>query len=665
MNMKRVSALLLGTAALAVLLCGCPKKEAPVETTVPETTAAPTVPEDGNPNDVTCKGSYTVSDADAAKDGGKVVAVLGDAQLTLGQLRLAYWMEVAAYRQENHAVSPDFSQSLDTQLCDLEGTAATWQQYFLQRALNTWHSSQALVQQSQQEGTPTEGAYQPNLENHEKYLQEKPATRYLYGFNESFQPNDLHQEYLDSIPQLLEALAQQKSYADISALAQAAAGAGVTGEDLQIFADTYNRGYAFYTELGYAIDPADEDVDAFLAEHSADYASLSGRLVDIRHILLVPEMTDAAGNALTEEQAWENCQKAAEKLLKQWEASDKEDHTFAEFANLNSADEGSRLNGGLYQRLHQGQLAAELDAWCFDGSRQAGDTVLLKTENGYEILYFRGARDAAWIQAREDLITRESGELIADAREAYPMNVDYNAITLGNVSEISDITHADLLYPDVAHQRYPSVPLYLQQDYPNTMYGNYKITSHGCGITTMAMLASYLADDELTPPELCAIYGDYCLRNGTNSTLFVEAPAEMGFYVEKRVFKPHEVTEALEQGKIVISMQHAGFWTRGGHYILLEEMLPDGQIQVRDSNIFNYGRLQGHKIDAFKFNTITPSGAMFWIYQHKITNIPACSRCGDASGASTPENFLLEAYRCEKCDQALLRRNSYLAECGN
>ena len=93
-----------------LLLCGCeqPVIEQLTEATQ-ETVVAATVPADGNPDDVTCKGSYTGEASEA------VVAIAGNGQLTNRQLSAWYWAEVAQYRQENHHVAPDFEQPLDEQ----------------------------------------------------------------------------------------------------------------------------------------------------------------------------------------------------------------------------------------------------------------------------------------------------------------------------------------------------------------------------------------------------------------------------------------------------------------------------------------------------------------------------------------------------------------------
>ena len=92
-----------------LLLAGCTSPSAPDETveTVP-TEPVPTTPPNGNTNDVTCLGSYTVSGQDAAAAGDTVIATIGEAELTNSQLQVYYWLEVAAYRQSDAEDQPDY-----------------------------------------------------------------------------------------------------------------------------------------------------------------------------------------------------------------------------------------------------------------------------------------------------------------------------------------------------------------------------------------------------------------------------------------------------------------------------------------------------------------------------------------------------------------------------
>lgn len=687
---KKYLGLLLTIALLLGVLCGCgdkpsPTMEAVMETTwLPETaeaTVPATVPADGNPEDVTCKGSYTAEmDADAA------VASVGGVQLTNEQLQAYYWAEVAAYRQAEYGTAPDFDRPLDTQACEIDDSVFSWQQYFLRRALNAWHGAQALVLQGRDEGLPVEEAYQPNLKNYEEYMTGMPATKYLYRYNKSYQPNTMHQDYLDNIPAMLEELAGNRGYGDASSMAREAF--GTTSQALAEFTELYNRGYMYVTSLSYYIETTPEEVEAYFTQRESDYAKEgitrgSGKYVDIRHILLVPGETgqdQAAANETTEtveasqpvaiaadgtvtcsDASWESCREEAEALLARWQSDrNATEATFADLANKNSADSGSVLNGGAYRRLRQGQLMPLLDQWCFDQGRQSGDTVILRSDYGYHILYFSGSTDIWYAQAQADLTAQRQAELVSAAREKYPAEIDYSAITLAEAG--GTVSTADVLYPDVAHERFPEIPLYLQQDYGSTWYGGHLLRTNGCGITSFAMVASYLTDTEVTPPQMCARYGNYSFSNGTDGTIFNKESAVMGFYLKEKTYEPAVAKAALEEGHVVVSVHSRGYWTRGGHYIVLEKLNEDGTVQVRDSNIYNYGRIQAHKDDKHSWGSVTTSGLGYWIFEYKAKNSPACVRCGNPEGVV--DSLMAEDYYCEKCSSALLRRETYLTACG-
>lgn len=692
--MKKLILGVLLALGLLVALPGCGKKDAPGKdaaaqnSTVPSETTAPTVPAtvppDGDPGDVTCKGSYT-----GQVNASTVVAKAGDAELTNGLLQAYYWAEAAAYRDANPDAAPDFTRPLDTQACEIDSSVASWQQYFLKRALNAWHGSQALILLSRDTKLVTEEAYQPNLDNYAQYLTGMPATQFLYGYSDHYQINTMHQQYLDGLPTMLEALAKEKGYTDAAAMAKEAFGTSL--QDLTAFAEQYNQGYMYITFLGYSVDPTGEEVAACFAGQEAAFREAgitrsSGKYVDIRHLLLVPsERTQDAQTARTatgtteptapaehvtvapdgtvtcSEALWEACQQKADALLETWQKKTKAtDAAFAELANKNSADPGSALNGGAYRRLRKGQLMEDLDTWCFDPTRQAGDTTVIRTDYGCHILYFAGSTDIWYAEAEDALRAKLEAEQIRAARETYPMEINYSAITLSQAE--GNVSTADVLYPDVAHERFPEIPLYLQQDYPKTMYGGFPIRTNGCGITSMAMLASYMADDALTPPIMCERYGNYSHVNGTDGMIFNNEPQAMGFYLKEKTYEPTVAKAALEEGHIVISIQHKGYWTGGGHYIVLEKINEDGTIQVRDSNIYNYGKIASHAQDRHTWASITSAGSGYWIFEYKVTRIPACIRCGNPEGVT--ESLLAQDYYCEKCMPAMLRRETYLSACG-
>lgn len=655
-KLTRLPALLL----VCALLAGCqqppqptaPETTLPPETTVPVETVAYTTPPDGSEADVTCKGSYTV---DSGAD--TVVATLGETELTNGVLRAFYWLEVTRYSRGGAEVQPDWSLPLDVQPCPIDTGVNSWQQYFLARALSTWHTAQALTLQSQTAGVPIEEAYRPNKDNHAIYLKDIPATQFLYGFNPGYQPNTLHQAYLDGIPGLLTALAEQLGYADGEAMAREAMGTEL--EDLSAAVELYNYGYMYLTTLSYYLEYSQEEMQTFV-EENPQYADETP-LVTLRHILLVPQgedvTVDEEGLVAASQERWEEAEKEAGQLLKTWQSGlYVRESTFAELASLHSADPGSALTGGLYRNVRQGQLTKALDEWAFDAAREPGETAVVRSEYGVHLVYYSGSTTAGALAAQDALLKQKQSQLIAEAREAFPVTVNYGAI--GLTDGAASISPEDVLYPDVAHERYPEVPVYLQQDYAGTMYGGYPVATHGCGITSMAMLATYLADDELTVPEMCAQFGRYCLESGTNFQIFNVEPATLGFYLQEFTRSADTAKAALEAGHVVVSLQHRGYWTRGGHFIVIEEIMEDGRVRVRDSNLYNYASISAHKEDLHGWDTVTARSAGYWIYQHKVTRIPACCRCGDPE--QLLEGMMAPDYTCPKCASALLRRNTYL-----
>lgn len=622
-------------AVLAVLLlCGCApagsNADNSAETTLPS--AGATVPADGNPEDVTCKGTYTREGDPAA-----VIAQIGDTKLTNEALAVWYWAAAAQYQASGKTPAPDFDAPLDSQPYEADTTVGSWQQYFLRQALNAWHTAAALNQQSLEVPLNLEPEYQPDPEKYATYMDGMPATKFLYGYNRFYSPNTMHQAYLDSLPDTLKALAGEKGFGDTAAMAQDAF--GTTQAALTDMAQLLNRAYMYFTTLTY--DLSQPEV-AYTESTDGDY------LVNIKHILLKTDGKTA------EETLAAFRKEAKTRLQPLTQTEQKSEAAFKDLAHLYSQDGASALDGGGYNRVKKGELPAELDAWCFDPARQSGDTTAITDDDGVHILYFSGRLEEAEVAAADESLAAQEADLLEQARTAYPVKFAYDQIALPEGK--TAISTSDLLYPDIAHERFPEIPLYLQQDYPGVMFGGFLLRTNGCGITTMAMVASYLSDELLTPPEMCRRYGGYSHRNGTDGMIFVKEPPVMDFYLVEKTYEPAKAWEGLENHHLVVSIQHKGYWTRGGHYIALQEITEDGNVRVRDSNIYNYVRVPAHVNDEHTWASITSAGSGYWIFDYKITRIPGCARCGDQSESSlVGENFY-----CRKCAPAVMRRDTYV-----
>ena len=122
-------------------------------------------------------------------------------------------------------------------------------------------------------------------------------------------------------------------------------------------------------------------------------------LVDVRHILIGFEggTTDETTGVTTysdEEKA--AAQETAQALLDEFLAGEATEEAFATLANENSTDTGSNTTGGLYEDVYPGQTVTNFNNWCFDESRQPGDTGIVETDYGYHVMYFVETTDTTY-----------------------------------------------------------------------------------------------------------------------------------------------------------------------------------------------------------------------------------------------------------------------------
>lgn len=129
------------------------------------------------------------------------------------------------------------------------------------------------------------------------------------------------------------------------------------------------------------------------------------------------------------------------------------------------------------------------------------------------------------------------------------------------------------------------VPLYFQADYPYTPYGYGTVASNGCGITSLAMVATYLTGHEYLPDDLARYFG----QRGADNVERIEIASTELRLPYKKADTWLEVLDALENEKIVIALVDSRTkFTKGHHFIVLIGMTKDGRILVNDSNKLNY-----------------------------------------------------------------------------
>ena len=357
--------------------------------------------------------SYTVDDATALKEQDTVIATVGSTKLTNGALQVYYWQAVSefteyySYYMDISSLGLDLEQPLDTQYYS-EEEGITWQDYFLENALNTWHRYAALSQLAEADG---------------------------------FTLDEESQEYLATIPQQMEEMAVSYGYTTAEEmLAQDLSKAC----DMDAYMEFLNLNYyagQYFDNLYLTMEPTMEEIETYYNENIESLASMGisdddSRVVDVRHILICPQggTEDDLGNVEYSEAEWEECRAQAQALLDRWLTESGTEEGFAQFATEYTEDSGSQSTGGLYTDVYVGQMVEPFENWCFDENRQYGDTGLVQTDYGYHIMFFV-ADEETWISdVRSTIVNERSTQLVDGAVEDYPMEVNYKKIILGQAA---------------------------------------------------------------------------------------------------------------------------------------------------------------------------------------------------------------------------------------
>lgn len=339
--------------------------------------------------------SYTVSAAKAEKSRDLVVATAGDYQLTNSELQAFYWQSVNDFYNyygnymDLSTLGLDLSQPLDQQFYDQEN-GITWQQYFLDIAIQTWHRYAALAQTGKEEG---------------------------------FTISEESREYLERLPQDMEDMAVTYGYKDA---------ADMLYQDMGPACDV--AGYLRYIELNYYVgqyydtvyatmEPSLEEMQTYYTENKDTLEAMGiiqneDLYVNARHILVTPkdgEVSAETGEIVYSEASWEACRQQAQAILDEWKAGDADEASFSNLATQYSEDPGSQSTGGLYTNIYKGQMVEPFENWCFDESRTYGDTGLVQTSYGYHVMFFVNS-EAAWItNLRSQLVAERSTAFVEDA----------------------------------------------------------------------------------------------------------------------------------------------------------------------------------------------------------------------------------------------------------
>lgn len=178
---------------------------------------------------------------------------------------------------------------------------------------------------------------------------------------------------------------------------------------------------------------------------------------------------------------------------------------------------------------------------------------------------------------------------------------------------VPQTTEPELVIPTKDRKQYDKVPNYYETDYPDIRFGQGSFADYGSGVTSMAMVATYLTGYDYRPDTLAHWFSSYT----GNQIQLLEYMSDTLQLPWKRALNVRVALEALKEGKVVIAMVNSksGF-TTGQHFLVLTGINDAGLVTVNDPNKNNYEKwnLKAGFTDGFREGILIGGYSGSWIY---------------------------------------------------
>ena len=349
---------------------------------------------------------YTVDDITADDTRWEeTVATCGDYSLNNRGAQIYYTMQYFNFMNQYGSYAEMFGMDLSKPLSEQASFVGdlNWEQYFLMAGMEQFRQYAAAAGKATAEGYTLPEAEAQELE---KNLADLPEEAKQYG------------------------------YESADAYLQASFGPGVRFADFEDYLRTYFLAMSYENKLYMDYEVSEEQIKDYFTNHPDEFEGDSGDVanVNVRHILITPAKDDE-GNTTEEDLA--AAKTKAEELLAAWQNEPTEEY-FAKLAEENTDDPGSKTTGGLYEEVYPGQMVQPFNDWCFDASRQPGDTGVVETSYGYHVMYFvKTTETYHWKTVAEQNLRSENMDeqleaLLADA----PLTANYETIVLAPLPDL-------------------------------------------------------------------------------------------------------------------------------------------------------------------------------------------------------------------------------------
>lgn len=359
-------------------------------------------------NDIFYSSVYTADEETVIAKKDKVVATMGDKELTNGELQLYYQNLIYSFYSQYGSylsyIGLDLSQPLSTQMCGMDA-AKTWEQYFVEGALKNWENYTVVELLVEEAGFEVE--------------------------------EDLRAA-LDGMREELTTYAEQGGFDSVEAYIQDGVGPNVDFEDYTHFNEVYYVSNEYLNSFYDTDYPTADEIEAYFAENEATFAENGitkdmGLQSSVRHLLVNFEGgTEGEDGTVT----YSDDEKAAayakaEELLNQWKAGEATEDSFAALVTEHTDDTASAATGGLYENINADASYVEnFLSWSIDAARQPGDTGIVESPYGYHIMYFVKGEEYWPILVGDEVVADRIQALLTAAQEKYPAAYKYKNICL-------------------------------------------------------------------------------------------------------------------------------------------------------------------------------------------------------------------------------------------
>lgn len=130
-----------------------------------------------------------------------------------------------------------------------------------------------------------------------------------------------------------------------------------------------------------------------------------------------------------------------------------------------------------------------------------------------------------------------------------------------------------------------SMPLYFQAEPPwkTVRFSTSTIGKSGCGVCSSAMVVSYWTGKTVTPKTLVGFCHKYYVSGKGASWSMIPAVASHYHLKCKSLgTNKKKMVAELKKGHSIIAIMHTGYFTSGGHYIVLRSIDSKGKISIND-----------------------------------------------------------------------------------